>query len=99
MSARDELAGVIEAQPALLSTGSDQQDRARSIEIADAILAAGYRKLEPAWLGSLEHDDTHEFVNSSHCDGEHIARWRRTPEMELVVKAGPWEIVEPEPLS
>lgn len=41
---RDELAKVIETQPALLSTGNDQQDRARSTEIADAILAAGYRK-------------------------------------------------------
>jgi hypothetical protein len=64
--------------------------------VAGALTAAGYRKLEPAWLGSLEHDDTHEFVNTSHCDGEHIARWRRTPELELAVKAGPWELVEPE---
>lgn len=44
---RDALANIIERQPALLSTGSDQQDWFRSREIADAILAAGYRLIGP----------------------------------------------------
>jgi len=44
MNARDELATLIEGQASFLSTGSDQQDRFRSLELAVAILAAGYVK-------------------------------------------------------
>ena len=47
MNARDELAVLIEGQPAFLSTGNDQQDRYRSLELADVILAAGYQKPQP----------------------------------------------------
>jgi hypothetical protein len=97
MSARDELAEIIQDCGEYIP-GSHADDYVNPDKAAAAILAAGYRKLEPAWLGSLEHDDTHEFVSTSHCDGEHIARWRRTPELSLTVKAGPWEIVkEPQP--
>lgn len=39
MSLRDGLAGVIESQPALMTSGNDQQDWFRAREIADAVLA------------------------------------------------------------
>jgi hypothetical protein len=105
MNARDELARAIfladnvNAPAGLMEAEWDgnKGDETYAHMIADGLLGAGYRKLEPAWLGSLEHDHTHEFVYTSHCDGEHIARWRRTPELSLTVKASPWEIVEPEP--
>jgi len=97
VSGRDELASLVQRYASQTPADWLYDDEAK--HIADAILAAGYRKLEPAWLESLEHDATHEFTETSHCDGEHIARWRRTPKLTLTVEAGPWEIVEPEPQS
>jgi hypothetical protein len=36
------MATIIEACPALVSSGNDQQDRARAVEIAQAVTGAGF---------------------------------------------------------
>lgn len=42
MPSEERLATLIEACPALASSGSDQQDRARTVEIARAVAADGF---------------------------------------------------------
>ena len=42
MSAEERMAAIIEACPALVSSGNEQQDRARAVEIAKAVTADAF---------------------------------------------------------
>lgn len=65
-------------------------------EIADAILAAGYRKTEVRWAETLTNDGTYEYTISSDCDGSSVQHWRRLPGKTYIEDASPWEAHEPE---
>jgi hypothetical protein len=93
MSARDELAEVIEAGYA----GSDSHcPYDHATEIAEAILAAGYVKAEPAWAETLTNDGTYEYTISSDCDGSNVQHWRRVPGLIYEGQASPWLTYTPE---
>lgn len=64
--------------------------------VADALLAAGYRKMEPRWADGLVNDGTYEYTISSDCDGSSVQHWRRTPGTVCIEDASPWEAYEPE---
>ena len=64
--------------------------------MADAILAAGYRKTEPAWADTLTNDGTYEYTVSSDCDGSNVQYWRRIPGKSYTEAASPWQAYEPE---
>lgn len=66
-------------------------------ETADAILAAGYRKLRPKWAETLTNDGAFEYTISSDCDGSNVKHWRRIPGMTSEAQPAPWETYEPEP--
>ncbi|WIV32203.1 hypothetical protein QN084_06220 [Paenarthrobacter sp. R1] len=83
---RDELAALI------YDIDADDWRHHSPNETADAILAAGYRKLEPEFLDTLSNDGTHEFTVSADCDGSNTMLWRRTPKLVAEVPAGPWEV-------
>jgi len=93
MNERDELAELIQKYAATTPADWLYDDEAK--HIADALLAAGWVKSEPAWAETLDNDGTYEYTSSSHCDGTHIAHWRRKPAMRGEVSVGPWEIYEP----
>lgn len=90
MSARDELAAVIERAYNL------NEGMATFELLAHAILAAGYRKTEPKWADTLTNDGTHEYTISSDCDGSNVQHWRRVPGRVGIEDASPWEAYEPE---
>ena len=81
MNARDELAAVV--------NGADWTSRSQTI--ADAILAAGYRKLEPVWAEGLENDGEYEYTTTWHCDGTFAAKWKRKPKLQAQEEYQPWQ--------
>lgn len=80
MNERDELAQYIA-----------DNDEITHAELADAILAAGYRKLEPVWAEGLINDGEYEYTISSDCDGSNVKHWKRRPEMVSTLEASSWE--------
>lgn len=102
MSARDELAELIAntEYPDLEPPWKAREDRSPvkyfSRKQADAILAAGYVKAEPAWAETLVNDGTYEYTVSSDCDGSNVTHWRRTPETAYKGEASPWAAYTPE---
>jgi hypothetical protein len=64
-------------------------------QVAAALLAAGYVKAQPDWLGTSRNDGEYEYVTSSDCDGSNVHHWRRRPARRFEQDAGPWEAYEP----
>ena len=91
MNARDELAEVIR--------GIDGPATIGGLDVADEILAAGYRKLRPIFAETLVNDGEYEYTISSDCDGSSVQHWRRKPKMAVVEDAQPWEAYEPVPAT
>lgn len=103
MSERDELAKLLFTtdngrmkDPEGEWLAAEPRHRAYVYDMADALLAAGYRKTEPRWADTLTNDGTYEYVVSSDCDGSHVQHWRRMPGKTYIEDASPWEPYEPE---
>ena len=99
---RDELAALLKAErwkfarldpKDVYSGGMFEQTNE---EVADAILAAGYVKAEPAWAETLINDGTYEYTVSSDCDGSNVNHWRRIPGLTYEGQASPWTVYTPE---
>lgn len=92
---RSELVRDIYSVETIDFGGYSQRD---AESVADVLIAAGWVKPEAAWVESLENDGTYEYTSSSHCDGTHIAHWRRKPGKTYQADPEPWEHYEPETL-
>jgi len=99
---RDELAKLLAVTryPHIGDAWDERDDRSPakyfSYKEADAVLAAGYVKAEPAWAETLINDGTYEYTVSSDCDGSNVNHWRRIPGLAYEGQASPWAIYIPE---
>lgn len=92
MSAREELATVVAEDQACGSCSAERHHCEECLRTADAILAAGYRKLEPVWAEALDNDGEFEYTTTWHCDGTFAAKWKRKPRLQALEEYQPWQV-------